>query len=350
VADLRKLLSDRGHEVHMMERSSEATGRAAAARGMLAGGLDPDEISAAVKRTGADIVHAHNLHPLFGWRALAAARAAGARTLLHLHNFRLFCAISVAYRDNQICFRCHGRNTFPGLRLRCRGSLGEAAVYAAGLSLQQPRLIKHADRLVAVSEASAERLVTLGVPRERLHVLPNFVTTDRFAADTRAHHGRYALVAGRLVEEKGFDTAIEACRTAAVPLVVAGEGPDQARLQTLATGGDVRFTGRLTEAELSEVRTGAGVALVPSRSEESSGYALLDALAAGVPVLGSPHGALPELLDADSVVTDGGWTEAIRRLWSDPELRAERGRMALASARQRLDEQHYYERLMKLYV
>jgi glycosyltransferase involved in cell wall biosynthesis len=351
VADLRALLVARGHDVHVIERSSDAAGRGAAARGLIAGGLDPDEVRRAVRRTRADVVHAHNVHPLFGWRALAAARAAGARTVLHLHNFRLFCAISIAYRDGAVCFRCQGRNTLPGLRLRCRGSVPEAAAYAAGLSLQQPTLLEHADRLVTVSRATADRLGRLGAPADRIQVLPNFVSAERFAADTRAHEGRYALVAGRLVEEKGFDTAITACRAAGVPLVVAGDGPDAERLKELAAGGDVRFTGRLSEEALTEARGEAAVVLAPSRWEEPCPYSVLDALAAGVPVLGSPLGGLPELLPSSSedLTNDQAWTQAIERLWRDPDLRARTGRAGLELARRRFGEDLYYEGLMEIY-
>ncbi len=52
-------------------------GRGRAALGLLRGGLDPDEVQRAVRAHGARVVHAHNLQPAFGWRALAAARAAG---------------------------------------------------------------------------------------------------------------------------------------------------------------------------------------------------------------------------------------------------------------------------------
>src|SRR5215204_2650374 len=49
-----------------------SSGRAAAA--LLAGGLRPRAVAEAVRRSGARVVHAHNVHPAFGWRALAAAR------------------------------------------------------------------------------------------------------------------------------------------------------------------------------------------------------------------------------------------------------------------------------------
>src|SRR5438105_3231357 len=208
VADIAALLQSRGHQVHVLERFSEAAGRVRAARALVRGGVDEREVNDAVRQMGADVVHVHNIHPLFGWRALAAARAAGARTILHLHNFRLFCAIAVAYRDGAPCFRCRGRKTLPGLRLRCRGSVSEAAVYAVALSRQQPALFEHTDQFVVVSEAQGMRLGELGLPPDRATTLPNFVPASGFAEGSRAGNGRFALVSGRLVEEKGFDTAI----------------------------------------------------------------------------------------------------------------------------------------------
>ncbi|HEY3725718.1 MAG TPA: glycosyltransferase family 4 protein [Solirubrobacteraceae bacterium] len=352
VADLQVLLRERGHDVELLERSSAAAGRVGAATALARGGEDPDQVRDAVRRLDADVVHAHNLHPLFGWRALAAARSAGARTVVHLHNFRLFCAISIAYRDGAACFRCRGRNTLPGLRLRCRGSLPEAAAYAFGLHRQQPHLVAQADVLVAVSAATAQRLVGLGLPAAQTRSVPNFVPAAGFAGRSEAAAGEYALVSGRLVEEKGFDTAIEAARAAGVPLVVAGEGPDAPRLRSLAHAADVRFTGRLAAGALAELRRGAGAVLVPSRWEEPCPYSALDALAAGVPVLASDQGGLPELVGDEAVLPADQprrWREALEALWSDPAARAERGAQALERARARFSEQAYYDRLMEIY-
>ena len=111
----------------------------------------PSEVGAAVRSSGARIVHAHNLNPTLGWRALAAARAAGARTVLHLHNYRLVCAVGTCFTRGADCTRCHGRDTRPGVRLNCRGTGAEAAVYGASLALWQRRLVAHADAVVVPS-------------------------------------------------------------------------------------------------------------------------------------------------------------------------------------------------------
>jgi glycosyltransferase involved in cell wall biosynthesis len=350
VDELEALLRVRGHAVARLERDSEATGRAQAARGLLRGGLDPQDVAAAVRLHRADVVHAHNLHPLLGWRALAAARVAGARTVLHLHNYRLVCAIGVAYRDGGPCYRCHGRDTVPGVRHRCRGSLAEGVVYAAGLARQQPRLLAHADALVSVSDALAARLAGMGIPRERMTVLPNAVRA--IAPESRAAEGAYALAAGRLVEEKGFDLAVRAARAAGVPLRIAGAGPEEGRLRALAADADVTFLGRLSERALARERRGAGVLLAPARSDDPCPMTVVEALADGVPVLGSTGGGIPELVGRDNALPPddpAAWSAALTALWSDPAARAVAGAAALARARACHSPDAWYAGLSAVY-
>ena len=351
VAAIHELLAQNGHEVALFERSSSELGRFEAADALIRGGIDADDVAEAVRQMKADVVHAHNLHPAFGYRALEAARRQGARTVLQLHNFRLFCAIGVAYRDGRPCHDCRGRNTLPGLVHRCRGSVREASVYAAGLSSQQRRLIDGTDRFIVLSDAHGALLRAHGLPLARTDTLPNFISS--FAEASKAHQGSYALVAGRLVPEKGFDTAIRAATEAGVPLVVAGTGPDESRLRALALGSDVRFTGWLEREELARLRAGAGAVLVPSRCEEACPYAVLDAFADGVPVFASDRGGLPELVVSQTLPADDprAWARALGAFWSeDPGHRRVLGARTLADAHRRFGAHQYLERLLAVYA
>src|SRR5215207_3277540 len=187
----------------LLERRSADLSRPQAALALVRGGREEDDVEAAVSELGADVVHVHNMLPLPGPRGLEAARSAGASVLLHLHNLRLFCAIGVAARDGGPCFRCHHRNTLPGLVLNCRGSLPEAAVYAASLARHQPLVLDTVDRFVVPSRYAAGQSALLGV-------LPHYLPAEAFAEHSRAGRGSYALVVSRLAPEKGIDTAIEA--------------------------------------------------------------------------------------------------------------------------------------------
>src|SRR5271167_3186855 len=149
VEDLLWLVRDQiGEPAEIFARDSATLGKGRAAAGLLRGGLAPEEVARAVRESRARVVHAHNLHPTLGWRALAAARAAGARVVLHLHNYRLVCAVGVCFSRGEECTRCHGTNTLPGVRRRCRGGVGEVLTYATALSVWQRRLVAQADAVV----------------------------------------------------------------------------------------------------------------------------------------------------------------------------------------------------------
>jgi glycosyltransferase involved in cell wall biosynthesis len=347
-------LTRAGVEHALLERSSAEVSRPAAARALLRGGRDAQDVRAAAESLNADVVHAHNTLPLFGPRALEAARAAGAAVVMHLHNLRLFCAIGVAARDGGPCFRCHHRNTLPGLLLNCRGSLPEAAVYATALARHQPATFRAVDRFVTPSLYAAGQSALLGVPAEKIDVVPHYLPDEAFAEEGRATDGGYALVAARLSPEKGVDTAIEAAALADIPLRVAGEGPDAAELMELANviGAPADFIGRLDRAGMERELRGAAMLLMPSRYHEFAGYSALEAMAAGVPVIASRLGALPEILGEERCLPPNdphAVAARMRQLWCEPERRRDEGEALIARAREEHSEERYMERLLDVY-
>ncbi|HWE12906.1 MAG TPA: glycosyltransferase family 4 protein [Solirubrobacteraceae bacterium] len=309
-----------GEDAEVLQRDSAAVRGLPAAAGMLWGGLHPDEVARAVRHTRARVVHAHNLHPTYGWRALAAARGAGAAIVLHLHQYRMVCAIGVCFRDGHECTRCHGRNTLPGVLLNCRGgSAGEAIAYGAGLALWQRRIAAHVDTFVVPSRFAQARLRDLGAPVAASIVLRH--PMRELAAEPTATPGGHALITSRLVPEKGIEVAIKACRIAGVPLVVAGDGPERDRLarhrdhselwreQSHRHAQDVTFVGQVPPSQLPQLRRGAALALVPSLVAENLPMAAAEAMAAGLPVAGSRVGGLPELVPEIWLATPGDATE-----------------------------------------
>ena len=319
-----------GEEVELLERDSALLGRGRAAVGMLRGGLSPDDVAAAVRRTRARIVHAHNLHPSLGWRALAAAREAGARVVVHLHQYRMVCAVGVCFTEGAQCTRCHGRNTLPGVVHNCRGDAAEAVIYAAALSLWQRRMARGADAYVVPSRFAGERLRTLGISIPALHVVPHPVRS--IASAPAPGGGGYALMAARLAPEKGVEVAIDACARLGLALVIAGDGPLRERLAARA-GPQVTFAGQVSPDELARLRARAELALVPSLSAETFGLAAAEAMASGLPSAGSRIGALPELLADEWLATPGSPSELAAAIERVRQHRPEAARAALARVR-----------------
>jgi glycosyltransferase involved in cell wall biosynthesis len=343
-----------GIEHEVFERRSGDVGKVEAARALVRGGERPQELADAVRASGATVVHAHNTVPLIGPAGLAAARAAGASVVLHLHNVRIFCATGFGERDGAPCERCRGRNTLPGFVLNCRRSLPEAAAYAVALSRHQPLLFESVDRFVTPSAAARDQLAARGLPPERVEVLRHYLPADAFAEQSWAGEGGYALVASRLSPEKGIEDAVSACARVGAPLRIAGEGPERARLERLAaeTGGDVTFLGRLPADEVKAQLVGAAMVLMPSRYHEFSPFSALEAMAQGVPVVATAMGGLPELLGAGSCTPPGdleAFSRRVEMLWARPLEREREGGAILQRALTRHAREPYTGQLRGLY-
>lgn len=334
-------------------RDSGQASAARAATAMLRGGDDPAAVARAVADLGATVAHFHNMHPLFGHRALEAAREAGAKVVLHLHNYRLFCSIAIAFRDGNDCFRCRGRRTLPGFVLNCRGRLPESAVYTTALATHQPRVLAAVDAFVTPSRYAADRLTRQGLPADRLEVIPNYLPAAEIAADSRADGGLYALFAGRLSTEKGVAYAIDAARQSGVPLKVAGDGPLEGDLRAGARDAPhVEFLGRVAQDEVKRLLRGASMAVVPSVSGDVMPFAAIEAMAAGVPVVASDAGSLPEVVGPDRCAPKKDAAALARRmsdLHGDPAARRSEGEANIARVRGSFGEQRYLASLRALY-
>lgn len=168
------------------------------------------------------------------------------------------------------------------------------------------------------------------------HVLPNGVEVERFAkADpwpapvSPGGSGRAILFVGRHEPRKGLEVllkAFSALDTDAV-LWVAGEGPETAALAAGAPA-NVEWLGRISDQELAERLRAAAVFCAPSLHGESFGVVLLEAMAAGTPVVASDISGYRDVArqGKEAVLVPGGdpaaLADGLRRVLDDPVLAA----------------------------
>jgi glycosyltransferase involved in cell wall biosynthesis len=168
---------------------------------------------------------------------------------------------------------------------------------------------------VAVSDTVAGRLRDWGVPGGRVHVVPNGIDATRFRFDPAARRATRARLGvpedaftvggvGRLVPGKRFGVLIEA--VAALPgarLLLAGDGPERAALHALATrlgaADRVRLLGECDRDGVAALLSAVDVFVSASR-DEAFGLAVVEALAAGLPVLHSTCPAVDDLPPDDA--------------------------------------------------
>ena len=201
-----------------------------------------------------------------------------------------------------------------------------------------------ADLVVVVSEYSAQAVRTrLGVPEDRLVICRPGAPAGP-VGDATVHAGPILFV-GTIEPRKNLPTLfaayerVVAGRPDAPPLVLAGRSVEQsaAIMQSLAArrtlAGRVRYLGYVSDEERRQLYLDASMFVLPSL-EEGFGMTAVEAMQAGVPVIASNRGALPEVVgDAGALVDptdDAALAAAIERLLANPQervARAEAGRV-----------------------
>lgn len=227
------------------------------------------------------------------------------------------------------------------------------------------------DAVVLDYNGMARRLVQLGARPQRVHVI-------RLGADitfwgARRHrasrHGLRLLAAGRLQQKKGHHLLLHALGRAIkegldAHLVIAGDGHEQRILEQLVIAygleGRVELAGDLDRSEARELMAQSDVFVQPSFTapdgdEETTPIALIEAMAAGLPVLATRHAGIAEVA-CDGVtgvlVDEGSVQELIRGLHRIVELRStwnELGRAGRDRIRAEYNLEDSRERWQRLY-
>jgi glycosyltransferase involved in cell wall biosynthesis len=182
------------------------------------------------------------------------------------------------------------------VRHRCyRGSLpGTLAVVAMQQAAACLNLWDRPGRqLIALSHFARGKLAQGRLPAARITVKPNFIDLPPAGHDTR----NGVLFVGRLSAEKGAAVLVEAARRLPdIGFTLIGEGPEEARLRERAPA-NLRFAGALRRDEVRTAIASAQMLALPSLWYEGLPMTLLEAYAAGTPVIASRIGALAEWIE-----------------------------------------------------
>lgn len=235
------------------------------------------------------------------------------------------------------------------------------------------RYVFHAARGGIAGTDAAGRVLRAWGWRGPLAIIPQFgVDTNRFRPDPDARSRiRHRLgisdefvvgFGGRLVAEKGVHVLLRAASDVeGVHLLFAGVGPERDRLATAARGcgseSRVHFAGGVPSSDMAAWLNAMDVLVLPSLTGrtwmEQFGRILVEAMACGVPVIGSDSGEIPAVIgDAGIVVPEGdsaALADAIRRLASHAELRAELAARGVARVAERYTQANVADRTCDFY-
>jgi len=230
-----------------------------------------------------------------------------------------------------------------------------------------------ADRVVTVCEAFAKGLVNMGVPRARIHVQHNSIRPEPKAGahDVQALRSllglaedeRLILAVGRLSQEKAHIDLLRAVKILVAThseinarLVIVGDGPERGTLDGAAASLGIQdrvvFTGQARNVGV--YYAAADVLVNPSHSEGSP-YVLLEAMTAGLPIVATEVGGVPEMVENNktALLVPAGdpqtMAEAIARMLSDEQLAQRLAENASKLGSLRFSPDNYVRSLVEVY-
>jgi glycosyltransferase involved in cell wall biosynthesis len=315
-----------------------------------------------------DIVHIHGLYQQLTPAVLEPIRERRIPIVYTVHDYKLLCPAYMAYTDSLgTCERCAGGSYWHCAANAClHGSRAVSAVYALDAYVHRWRgSFDAVTAFVMPSRSILEKHREHGFPADKLHYIPNFFQTSTdvevapsLVAEAQATYGRYIAYFGRLSREKGCPQLVEACARAGLPLVLIGEGPEEARLRAQASQSatPVHFAGYRSGDSLWALVEGAlGVAL-PSTWYENAPKSVLEAMSRRKPVVASAIGGLPEMIEdgRTGFLAPAGdvaaLAEALHRLATLPAATlAEMGERARERALRSFTTDGYYDTMSALY-
>jgi glycosyltransferase involved in cell wall biosynthesis len=319
------------------------------------------EVAALQRQHRFDAWEIHNVFPALSPAIYQLAIRLQVPIVHYLHNYRLSCVNGMFLNHGELCHQCIQGNFFPAFKTCCWRS-SRIACGVAGVALSRIRRLGVFERVlawVALSEAQKKLCARMGMPSERIHVVPHFLDTKDIQAEPIPENG-YFLFLGRLSEEKGVRFLLDAWRRIGDPdarLVIAGAGPEEQFLRRRAKELNLRgvdFRGFVSPDQQGPLWRGARALVVPSIWDEPFGLVVLEAWAHGRPVLVSSRGALPEIVADSSAVFSvedpDGLAAKIRWLLHDSEASERLAAEGAKRLREEYNRERWLSRIKSVYA
>ncbi len=219
---------------------------------------------------------------------------------------------------------------------------------------------KRVDTFQCISRYTVEKLREAGYPNGKLYHVPNAVDCARFARPRETHGDLRVVFVGRHVAVKALDVLLQAWakvqRPARAQLILAGDGPERARLmamaETLGLADSVVFPGMVHD--VPALLATAAIYIQPSH-QEGLPNAVLEAMATGLPVVATRISGHEDIIDHGKtglLVSPGdpaALATALQQLMEDASLRDRLGTHASAYVNQHFATEAVSAQLLKLY-
>lgn len=255
------------------------------------------KVYALVKKYTIQVVHVHNFYYRASPSVFWGAKAAGARTVFTLHNYRLFCLNGFLFYNQTTCMDCHQQKSFQsGIKRKCFKDSGFFSRILAASTVVHRRIgsWNKVDQFMVLNPLQKQMLTDIGIQAEKILLKPNFLleTSSPALYDQRED---FFLFAGRMSPEKGIVALINALKGKRIALLLVGDGPLASWVMT-QTDEWIRYRPKVEKSVLQDLYRKCTALLFPSIWPEGLPLTVIEAQQAGTIVIAAHSENLKEMI------------------------------------------------------
>jgi len=254
-----------------------------------------------IRQFNPDIVHVHNLHYALGPLFIRFLHKRQIPVVMTLHNYRLVCPSATLFHQNSL-FTSSIQATFPWKAIWAgvhQGSILKTFWIALTYYLHRRQgTWQKVNRYLVLTPFAKEifKHSAINISEEKLIVKPNFIL-DIAKNQNLSQRENFFLFVGRLSQEKGIKTLINAFEKNGETLYIAGDGPLKAYVtQKCASNTNLHFLGRLKNEEVRTQMQACNALIFPSEWYEGMPMTIIEAFATGTAVIASNLGAMAAMV------------------------------------------------------
>ena len=319
-----------------------------------------DKIDALLKKVRPDIVHLGNFAHQISPSILNVFKEHNIPMVMTLHDYKMVCASYQMLAGGKPCENCRNGRYYWCLIQKCtkrsytKSLLNTIEMYLHHKVLHIYDLI---DICIPSSQFMEEKLKKMGF-RNKMVRLPNFLDVNKYEPQYE-WRDRTICYFGRVSEEKGIITLIEAMKGLDLKLKIIGDGPIKESLQAKVKTEkmtNIIFLGFRSGKELEHEIRNSMIVVLPSIWYENYPRSVIEAFALGKPVIGARIGGIPELVrDSETGLTfePGNAADLRGTILSLLKARGkivEMGKTARAFVEEELNPEKHYQVLMQIYM
>lgn len=316
-----------------------------------------------IEKERPDIAHVQNIHHHITPSIFYVLKKHNIPIAWTLHDYTLICPNTSFLCQGKICERCKKMRYFWPPLVKCKKDSFTASLMAT-IENTVHRIMgvyNLVDIFITPSKFLMNKLIEYGFKKEKILCLNNFLDIDLSdKKEDKEDTGDYYLYVGRISEEKGIRTLIDAAVVGnKTTLKIVGDGPLAEEMILYAKSkdknGTIDFLGHKSHKDVIELLKGCKFVVVPSEWYENFPYSILEAFACGKSVIGSRIGGIPELVkDGETGLTfePGNSMDLhskINYYVNNPDKVVEMGKNARLFAEKDLNAENHYRRLMEIY-